>query len=186
MPEMISKKLLTLKRLTRLLEGINPNNTWIDDEGNEQPFDMDLTNSVFRGRVVFGEEVKPPFIAILEAPRQINPNGGGDSKLVQDEDWTLLIQGFATDDPYHPSDPAYKLLAYVQARLSRISDEKKNGGRGGVYPDDYRLGGLTGKISYQIPIVRPGKDDVSDTAYFYMPVSIETVTDLSRPIIKGD
>ena len=186
MPEMISKKLLTLKRLTRLLEGINPNNTWIDEDGNEQPFTMDLTNSVFRGRVVFGDEVKPPFIAILEAPRQINPNGGGSDRLKQDEDWTLLIQGFATDDPYHPSDPAYLLLAYVQARLARITEERTNGGRGGVYPEDYHLGGLTGKISFQIPIVRPGKDDVSDTAYFYMPVSIETVTDLSRPIIKGD
>lgn len=186
MPEMISKKLLTLKRLTRHLEGINPNNTWTDENGVEHPFDMDLTAKVYRGRTVFGDEVEPPFIAILEAPRQINPNGGGDSGLKQDENWTLLIQGFAPDDPYHPSDPAYKLLAYVQSRMAMLTMEKQSGGRGGLYPDVYRLGGVTGKITYQIPIVRPGKDDVSDTAYFYMPVSIETVTDLSRPLVTGD
>lgn len=175
---MISKKLQILKKLTEHLEGINP------DVDPDSPYD--LRGQVFRGRAVFGDEVKPPFIAILEAPRQINPNGGGDASLTQDEDWTLLVQGFASEDAYHPFDPAYMLLAYVQKRLARLSQEKPNGGRGGLYPAEYRLGGLVGKIGYQIPIVRPGKDDVSDTAYFYMPVSVEVVTDLSEPIIEGD
>lgn len=183
MVEMISKKLALMKALTEHLEGITPQ--WVDlpkpllDAGAVCPYD--LSSSIFRGRVTFGDEVANPFIAILEAPRQIDPNGGGVAKLVQDEDWTLLIQGFANDDPKHPTDPAYQLLAWVQMRMSRITVEKKSGARGGEYPDEFRLGGLVADVRYQIPIVRPGKDDVSDTAYFYMPISVGTVTDLTQP-----
>ena len=176
--EMISKKLELLMALTDHLEGINPDTT--------PGCPYDLRDQVFRGRVVFGEETKPPFIAILEAPRQINPAGGGDSKLVQDEDWVLLIQGFVDENANHPSDEAYALLAWTQQRMSRITQQKPNGGDGGLYPLEYRLGGKLGKIEYQIPIVRPGKDDVSATAYFYMPVTIKMVTDLANPFVTGD
>lgn len=173
MPEMISKKLRLLKKLTKHLEGITPE--WHPD------CPLDMTDKVYRGRTVFGEEVPNPFIAILEAPRQINPNGGGSAKLMQDEDWTLLIQGFAEDNPTHPTDPAYEFLAWVQMRMARITTEKKSGARGGEYPDEWRLGGLVAEVRYQIPIVRPGNDDVSGTAYFYMPISVGTVTDLTNP-----
>lgn len=186
MPEMISKKLALMKALTAHLEGITP--AWVDlppalvAAGAVCPYD--LHKKVFRGRVLFGDEVKNPFIAILEAPRQINPNGGGDAKLLQDEDWTLLIHGFAEDDPKHPTDPAYQLLAWVQMRMARITTEVKNGSRGGQYPSEWRLGGLVASVRYQIPIVRPGNDDVSDTAYFYMPISVGTVTDLTQPFVE--
>lgn len=178
MPEMISNKLALMKRLTEHLEGVGA--AWDPD----CPYE--LTDQVYRGRVVFGDEVEPPFIAILEAPRQITPSGGGSANLVQDEDWTLLIQGFAPDDPKHPTDPAYQLLAWVQKRMSRITVEKKSGGRGGEYPSEWRLGGMVANVRYQIPIVRPGKDDVSDTAYFYMPISVGTVTDLTQPFVQED
>lgn len=184
---MISMKQKLLTRLTDHLEGVNPTNTLFDpDEDAQVPYPLDLRDKVFRGRVIFGDEVKNPFIALLEAPRQINPNGGGESSLTLKEDWTLLIHGFAKDDTKHPTDPAYLLLALVQERLSRITQEADNGGRGGKYPQEWRLGGLIAEIRYQIPIVRPGKDDVSDTAYFYMPVSVGVVTELSQPFVKGD
>ena len=181
---MISKKLLIMQKVTEHLEGITP--AWVDlppaMAGETCPFD--LSKSVYRGRVVFGDEVKPPFIAILEAPRQIDPNGGGEANLTQSEDWTLLIQGFATDDKKHPTDPAYELLAWVQMRMARITTESKSGGRGGQYPQEWRLGGLVAPIRYQIPIVRPGQDDVSGSAYFYMPISVGTVTDLTMPFVQ--
>lgn len=185
---MISAKLKLMKAISAHLEGIVP--TWIDlpqeliDEDVVCPYD--LSKSIFRGRTVFGEEVKPPFIAILEAPRQINPNGGGEGKLMQDEDWTLLIQGFAVDDKKHPSDPAYDLLAWVQMRMARITTETTNGSTGGKYPAEFRLGGLAAGVRYQIPIVRPGKDDVSETAYFYMPISVGVVTNLQQPFTQED
>lgn len=183
---MISKKLLLLKRLTTHLEGINPDWTDLPPEmaGVECPYDM--TDRVYRGRVLFGDEEQPPFLVLLEAPRQLEPGGAGEARLQIDEDWTLLIQGFATDDRKNPLDPAYDLLAWTQMRLSRITQASKHGGRGGLYGQEFRLGGLVADIRFQIPIVRPGKDDISGTAYFYMPISVGTVTDLSMPFVQED
>jgi len=182
---MISKKLAIMKALTTHLEGINPD--WLDlpaaMAGETCPFD--LRKRVWRGRALFGDEDKPPFLSILEHPRQLNPFGVAEG-LIADEDWTLLIQGFAIDDRKNPLDPAYELLAWVQMRLARITEQKTNGGRGGRYPEEWRLGKLSVEIRYQIPIVRPGKDDVSGTAYFYMPISVGTVTELSMPFIQED
>ena len=181
---MISKKLKILRKLTEHLEGIVP--AWVDlppeMAGEVCPFD--LSNSVFRGRLEFGEEVEAPFIALMEAPRQLDPLGAGEARLNVAEDWTILIQGFAADDPKNPLDPAYELLAWVQMRLARITADNTNGVRGGKYPNEWRLGGLTGEIRYQIPIVRPGKDNVSGTAYFYLPVSVGNVTDLTMPFVE--
>lgn len=183
---MISKKLKIMKALTDHLKGITPD--WTDlppaMAGEECPYD--LSESVFRGRSEFGDEVKSPFLAILEAPRQLEPNGVGTSRLIQDEDWTILIQGFAPDDKKNPLDPAYELLAWVQMRLARITTPNVNGARGGLYPSEWRLGDLVSDVRYQIPIVRPGKDAVSDTAYFYMPISVGKVTDLTMPFVKED
>lgn len=182
---MISKKLAIMKALTAQLEGINPD--WEDLPpamfGEVCPFDM--RKKVFRGRVVFGEDEKPPFLTLLEHPRQLNPFGVGEG-LIADEDWSLMVQGFAVDDRKNPLDPAYELLAWTQMRLARITTTKPNGGRGGLYPNEWRLGKLAIDIKYQIPIVRPGQDDVSGTAYFYMPISVGTVTELSMPFILED
>lgn len=183
---MISKKLAILKALTNHLEGINPEWTQLPPEmtGVECPYD--LRGSVYRGRTEFGDDVQLPFIAVLEAPRQFDPNGGGIGRLVQDEDWTILIQGFAKEDRKHPLDPAYDMLAWVQMRMARITAENRNGSRGGMYPQEFRLGGLLAEIKYQIPVVRPGKDGVSDAAYFYMPISVGTVTELTMPFVQED
>ncbi len=183
---MISKKLKIMMRLTEQLEGVNPDWTDLPVEmlGAECPYD--LRGSVYRGRLEFGDDVDLPFIALLEAPRQIDPNGGGSGRLLNDEDWTLLIQGFAKDDKKNPLDPAYDMLAWVQMRLARITAENRNGLRGGVYPNEFRLGNLIAEIRYQIPIVRPGKDNVSDAAYFYLPISVGNVTDLSMPFVQED
>lgn len=183
---MISKKLAIMKALTEHLQGIVP--SWVDlpEEMAGEACPYDLSKSVFRGRLEFGDEVKNPFLAVLEAPRQLDPSGAGTERLMQDEDWTLLIQGFADDNQRNPLDPAYELLAWTQMRMSRITAQKKNGGRGGLYPNEWRLGGLLAEVRYQIPIVRPGKDAVSDTAYFYMPISVGNVTDLTMPFVQEE
>lgn len=183
---MISKKLYIMKKLTEHLQGITPDWTDLPPAMAGEVCPLDLSSSVYRGRLDFGDEVKNPFLVVLEAPRQLNPNGAGTGELVNNEDWTLLIQGFAEEDRRNPSDPAYTMLAWVQMRLARITTEKKNGGRGGLYPSEWRLGGLIADIRYQIPIVRPGKDTVSDTAYFYMPISVGNVTDLTMPFVEEE
>ena len=121
---MISKKLAIMKALTKHLQGITPAWTDLPPQMAGEVCPYDLSQSVFRGRLEFGDEVKNPFLAILEAPRQLDPNGAGND-LVQDEDWTLLIQGFADDDQRNPLDPAYSLLAWTQMRMSRITAQKK-------------------------------------------------------------
>jgi hypothetical protein len=183
---MISKKLKIMKRLTAHLQGMTP--AWSANlpTFGEVACPYTMTNSVFRGRSVFGEDVLAPSISILEAPRQFNPNDVGDAKLTQNEDWALLIQGFADEDQKNPLDPAYDLLAWTQARMMRLTATKPNGSLGGLYPDEYMLGGLITKIGYQIPVVRPGKDDVSDTAYFYLPVVLGVVSNLAEPFVEGD
>lgn len=183
---MISKKLKIMKALTAHLEGINPDWADLPPEMTGETCPYDFRDSVFRGRVEFGDDVKLPFLAVLEAPRQFDPNGGGTGKLNQDEDWTLLIQGFAKEDRKHPTDPAYDMLAWVQMRMARITETNRHGGRGGRYPSEWRLGGLIAEIRYQIPVVRPGKDGVSDAAYFYMPISVGTVTELTMPFVQED
>lgn len=182
---MISKKLAIMKALTEHLQGITPDWTDLPEAMAGEVCPFNLSKQVFRGRLEFGDEVKNPFIAILEAPRQLDPNGAGND-LIQDEDWTLLIQGFADKDTKNPLDPAYTLLAWTQMRMARITTEKKNGGRGGLYPNEWRLGGLVADVRYQIPIVRPGKDNVSDTSYFYMPISVGNVTDLTMPFVQEE
>ena len=183
---MISKKLHVLQKLTEHLEGMIP--AWVPDipgfGATACPYD--LTGRVYRGRVVFGDDVPTPFLSILEAPRQFNPNDAGDAKLVQDEDWTLLVQGFADEDQKNPLDPAYEFMAWVQLRMARLTATKPNGATGGLYGSEFRLGGLVNSIRYQIPVVRPGKDDVSDTAYFYMPVIIGVTSNLAQPFVEGD
>ena len=174
---MISKKLLAMQRLTTHLEAIAFTSTFAGTG------DVNLAGKVYRGRTVFGDEVQPPFLAILEQPRQLLPETAGDGKLARKDQWQLLIQGFAVDYKLNPTDPAYELLAHVEMRLARIVAQKTNGG-GAAYPAEFRLGNIVESTRFQNPIVRPPDNDVSDTAYFYMPVTFEIVTDMISPFIE--
>lgn len=174
---MISKRLLVMKRLTAHLQQI----TYESYTGA----DYDFASRVFRGRTIFGDEVSPPFISILEKPRQLIGETGGEARVVRDDTWDLLIQGFAPDDKRNPLDPGLEMLAWVEQRMARLLEQKKNGG-GPLYPDEHLLGmkGIVTSIAFTIPIVRPPDNDVSDTAYFYMPVAIGLKTDMTMPFIE--
>ncbi len=177
MPIQTSVKLAILKKLTEHLQPIE------FDSYNGKHYSME--DAVFRGRTVFGDEVHEPFVTILEKPRQLLGPVAGDSKTVRDDAWDLLVQGFAADDKKNPLDPGYELLAYVEERMSRLLLQKTNGG-GPVYPEEHLLGmkGIVTSISFIIPIVRPPEVDVSDTAFFYMPLSIGVKTDMAKPFIE--
>lgn len=172
---MISKRLLILKRLTAHLEPA----TW------EYNGTQILTGKVFRGRTTFGDEVMDPFLALIEKPKQLLGDVAGEDKVIRHDHWDLLIQGFAQDDKKHPLDPAYEMLAAVEVRMARLLQQKTSGG-GPVFPDEHLLGlkGIVTSIEFTIPIVRPPDNDVSDTAYFYMPVSIGLKTDMAVPFIE--
>lgn len=169
---MISKRVDILKALTAHLEAVVYREGEVDE--------TTLTGRVFRGRTIFGDDTDNPFLVILEAPRQLASEIGGDDKTKRKDDWRLLIQGFAPDDKINPLDPAYDLLAAVEKRLARLTSQKDNGG-GPLYPEEFRLGRRVETILFTNPIVRPPDNDVSDTAYFYLPVTIRVVNDMEAP-----
>lgn len=176
MPDKISQKRYILQELTEYLETISVANGYIHD----------LDGKVFRGRMTFGNETKAPFLSLMEAPRQIDPTGNvGQTKSLQNEDWTLLIQGVADNDPKHPLDPAYDLLADVQAAFGKlIATEPSTGDP--ENPELYMLGGLLVDLRFQVPIARPPEKDVSDTAFFYFPFTLRVVTDMRDPYYEEE
>lgn len=172
---MVSKRLNILRALTDHLEAV------VYDPGGQN--ETSLEGRVYRGRTVFGDEVKLPFLVILEAPRQLQSEVAGDEKTKRKDTWRLLVQGFAPDDKKNPLDPAYEFLALVEERMSRLVAQKDNGA-GPKYPTEFRLGRLVGEILFTNPIVRPPDNDVSDTAYFYMPVTLQVVNDMESPFTE--
>ena len=169
---MISKRLEILQALTSHLEAAT-----YDPGGDDETL---LTDRVFRGRTVFGEEVTAPFLVILERPRQILPQVGGGEGTRRKDEWQLLLQGFADDDRANPLDPAYQLLAAVELQLARLVSQKDNGG-GPEHPTEYLLGRRVAGVTFEQAIVRPPDNDVSDTAYFYLPVTIRVATNMESP-----
>lgn len=163
-----SKKKAIMRALATHLEQISAENGYLN-----------TVSGVFRGRTQFGDEVAPPFISILEAPRPIDPNGGGSGKVERQSQWTLLVQGFATDDRENPTDPAYDLLADTEACIARLFATDNQGLP--AFPEEYNLGGFKIEVRVQEGIVRPPDNDISDTAFFYLPVVLDVVTNLREP-----
>lgn len=175
-----SKKLQVLKALTSHLEAINPTNI---DPATDEAYVLDLRGNVSRGRTIFGESdvksITQPLVSILEAPRTTDPVGVGD-RITRSSLWQLLVQGFVKDQRENPTDPAYDLSAAVEMRLSRLIKVNERNGEA-QYPEEYMLGGLVKDLRIGEGIVRPSDPQVSPTAFFYLPVGVELVTDLSNP-----
>ena len=138
-------------------------------------YQHDLTDNVFRGRISFSsEEGDLPMVSINEKPvfpEQLEtPEGHSAAKTTLD----LLIQGFADDDRENPTDPAYRLLADVQKRLAQ---EK-------LRDDGYDILGFGERITaigIGQGVVRPPDAVVSDTAYFWLPLTLTFAENLNEP-----
>lgn len=167
-----SRKKIIMRRLAEHITGVRVADGYL----------YDLEDKVFRGRTQFGEEVQPPFVSILEAPRPIDPNSGGVSTVNRQSRWMLLVQGFAVDDRVNPTDPAYDLAADVEFRLSRIIAIDDQGMP--AFPEEFQLGFKDVTLELQETIVRPPDTDISDTAFFYLPVVVQAVTDLRKPYVE--
>lgn len=169
---LISRKKAILKALSEYLETeITPANGYIND----------LTDKAYRGRTQFGNEAVVPFLAVLEAPRPIDPDAAGSARVKRKSKWPILVQGFAADDRRHPADPAYDLAADVERAMAKLIEHDDQGRP--KYPQFYGLPPFNVGIEVQETIVRPPQADISDTAFFYLPVIIDVVTDLSDPYI---
>lgn len=158
--------LTVLKALTSALEEITTANG----------YQHDLDGKVFRGRLMFAASDPLPLIAINEPPKMpedIDPPQGSVKRSVKHE---LLIQGFVPDDRENPTDPAYRLLADVQKRLA---EER---GRDGGF-NILGLGQRVMSLDIGKGVVRPPEAAVSDTAFFWLPVTLGYAEDLQNPFV---
>lgn len=159
-------RLRILKNLTTLLAGITPANGYTHD----------LSGKVFRGRTIFSDNDPVPMVVILEAieqqqaARADQPSGSG----LSNTPWELLLQGFAEDDQFHPTDPAHLLMAEVK---KRIATHKAENGRTRNLLD---MGGKVVDLKISPGVVRPA-DEVSNKCYFWLKLSVHLVEDLSDP-----
>ena len=169
----IPTRLLILRRLTALLEEI----VYQDELGN----DVSLQGKVFRGRILLGEESKPPLLAILEAARP-DPHTGyvGDENDTHHDMWPILVQGIIEDDIENPTDPAYFMAAAVEAQLSKIIAVDANTGHPS-FPQHKDLGGLITALEIMPPVVRPPEDKVSAKAFFFLPIRMGIAISSDQP-----
>jgi len=156
-------RLAVMKALTEQLKGITVANGYT----------YDLTNSVFRGRAVFGDDDPVPMISVLESPR--NEPGQFSGENARKGDLTVLVQGWADDDDENPTDPAYFLMDAVEHRLARVTAISSSTGEP-VYPTEYLLNRLVADFKVQPGVVRPPMmDGISSKAFFYLAVTLTLV-----------
>lgn len=165
-------RLRVVKNLTALLAAQDSNSG----------FNFNLTDAVFRGRNVFGEDDPLPMVSILETPiaaEQLPPPP--EHAHVSTGDWDLLIQGFVKDDKKHPTDPAYLLAADVVQKLAaekkRVETERRMKGK-----IQTPLLGEKGVLDIFIgsPVHRP-PDDVSAKTYFWLQIRLRIAENLEDP-----
>lgn len=171
---LVPTRLLILKRLTAHLEAITPANG----------YSYDLTDKIERGRVLLGAEVtskdKLPMLSIVEAPRPDVAIYTAEWNSMVSDNWTLLIQGLIKDDKRHPTDTAYELCAEVQKHLARLIETRPETGNA-RYPNEHLLGGLISRLEMAPPVVRPPEKEVSQSAFFFLPIRVGVAMDLTKP-----
>jgi hypothetical protein len=147
--------LQVLKALTTALEEITVANGYRHD----------MAGSVFRGRMLFSEDDPIPMISINQPPQMPEdievPRGSSAAAYTMD----LIIQGFVDDDFENPTDPAFYLLADVRHRLA--VERKRD--------DGFDVLGFGAKVQMHVGqgVVRSPDADVSDRAFFWLPVTLE-------------
>jgi hypothetical protein len=169
----LPRRLAILRNLTELLQGITPANGYA----------YDLSASVFRGKTVYAADSSPlPMLSILESGRPDSGVFAGSNKVAYQETWDILLQGFAANDQANPTDPAYYLCAAVQERLVNVIAYDNRRGQG-VDAVNYMLGGLLTDLMIGPSVVRPPDNQVSSTAFFYLPLRAVFASDNTKPYV---
>lgn len=162
-----SERLAVVKWLTDYLE------TEVNGAGD---YSHDLADSVFRGRLRFGEDDPLPRVSILEGlnPDRL-PDAAGNGHTVQTDQWILLIQGQVKDDAANPTDPAHALLADVKAALGKLRRQMIDESNFEDTPWK-----AVANLGIEPGTVRP-PDDVSDKAFFWMRIVLKIVEEVDDP-----
>lgn len=163
-------KLTVLKTLTAALAEITIANGYQHDLTDPATGKI----AVYRGRLLLTDAEPVPCLALNEPPQlpdeMFAPEG---APLVRTRH-PLIIQGFVTDDQMNPTDPAYRLLADVQKRLSieRTRDEGF---------DMLGLGARITAFDIGTAVVRPPEATVSIHSLFWLPLTLGYVENLQNP-----
>ncbi|AEG53113.1 hypothetical protein [Sinorhizobium meliloti] len=147
-------------------------------------YNFDLATSVFRGRMIFGENDPIPMVSILEPPLPLDRLGRPLNSSVTNGPWDILIQGFVKDDREHPTDPAHMLMADVKKRLAVESKRKQTLPAHGFNPFGMNERGMKNRVEqFTIGpgVVRPPEEAVSTKAYFWLTLSLQIVEDNFDP-----
>lgn len=109
------KRLIILKRLTEVLQGITIANG----------YQHDLADKVYRGRTMFDPQNDPvPLVTLFErGDVEEQSNNLSERNLERQEDWGLVLQGFVEADKDNPTDPAYPLMADCKKCLATVGRE---------------------------------------------------------------
>jgi hypothetical protein len=163
-----------LKRLTTHLQGITAANG----------YDYDLSQAVFRGRLLYGDDDPVPMISIVEHLQgDVTVDTAGENQIVHTETWILLVQGWTENDPVNPTDDVYNLKAAVEHRLARIIKQNNYGDP--EFPSEYFLGlygqGIITGLTIGPGVVSPPRQGVSEKAFFYLPLGVGLAIDISNP-----
>lgn len=147
-------------------------------------YTYDLTDSVFRGRMYFGDGDPIPMVSILEPPLPIEALLAPQNATSANGEWNLLIQGFVDDDREHPTDPAHVLMADVKRRL--VIEQKRTLAlpRHGFNPFGLNDPDSRNRVeSFKIGagVVRPPEPQVSNKAYFWLTLTLKIVEDNGDP-----
>lgn len=172
-----SRQLDVLQRLTAHFEAITPANG----------YDFDLTDKVFRGRLVFGSDDPDPVVSIVEhLSADITVDVAGETRADRSETWVLLVQGWVRITNEHPTDQCYNLKAAVEHRLARTIAVDARGEP--KYPDEYFLGlnrkGITGITIGPGVVSAPVRPDSSQRAFFYLPVGVGWASNVGDPFVE--
>ena len=163
-PPRVPFRLAVLQALTNHLKTITPDNG----------YNYDLSQRVFRGRLMYGDGDPVPMVSILEAPLPEDPDYTPTAGETWKGPWRLFVQGWVEDDRMNPTDPAQLLLADVKVALAKA---RRQMARGGSIFGMARIMDLTVGAS----VVRPAEEHVNDYANFLLVVTLEIAENMADP-----
>lgn len=176
-----------LTAITNTLKTITPDNGYKNNLADDLLPTADHPTRVFRGRAWFGDNDPIPMLSVLEAPDEADDflDEPFDGKQEGGE-WRLLVQGFVNDDPFNPTDPAYRLLADVRRRL--LAERRRKHPTARNQSDPFGMGVVNANASGNAVLdltvgkgaVRPA-DDVSAKAYFWLVLTIKMIENGDKP-----
>lgn len=163
-------RLRVMKALTAQIKTVKPANGYRHNLADFTDKANRTMERVYRGRALFGESHELPLVAILEDPRALEVQNATAAPVAMTQ-LRLLIQGFVKDERPNQLDPAYVMSAEVISALVKAKE------------DEFDILGMNGKVTdMQIgqPVHRPD-DEISDTAYFVVGVTLTLAENLETP-----